>query len=250
LLARAQGWLLVGLLLVAWQVGAAHGFIASRLLPAPSLVVAAGWRLALSGELGHHALISTRRALLGLLIGGGAGLVLGLVNGLLRPAERLLDTPLQMLRNIPHLALIPLVIVWFGLGEEAKVFLVAIGSIFPLYVNTYHGVRSVDPGLTEMGRNYGLGRAAMLRHIVIPSALPSILVGLRYALGVMWLSLIVAETVATDAGLGYLAMNAREFMQTDVMLLSILLYAFLGKAADSFTRVLERLTIRGVGRSP
>src|SRR4029453_13478893 len=122
------------------------------------------------------------------------------------------DTPIQMLRNIPHLALIPLVILWFGLGEQAKVFLVTIGVLFPIYVNTFHGTRTVDRGLLEMARVYGLSPWERFRRVLLPSALPSILVGVRFALGVMWLSLIVAETIAADVGIGYLAMNAREFM--------------------------------------
>jgi len=209
-------------------------------LPTPLLVARAGLRLAASGELLHHSWVSLQRALVGLLIGGGLGLLLGLINGYFTLAERLIDTPVQMVRNVPHLALIPLVILWFGLGEQSKIFLVALGVLFPMYVNTFHGVRTVDPGLLEMGRLYGLSPAALFLNIVLPGALPSILVGLRFALGLMWLSLIVAETIAADAGIGYLAMNAREFMQTDVIILSIILYALLGKLADVAARLLER----------
>jgi sulfonate transport system permease protein len=112
--------------------------------------------------------------------------------------------------------------------------------LFPVYANTFHGVRSVDPGLIEMGRLYGLDRRRLFREVILPGALPSVLVGLRYALGLMWLSLIVAETIGASEGIGYLAMNAREFMQTDVVMFSILLYALLGKLADSLVRALER----------
>jgi sulfonate transport system permease protein len=145
-----------------------------------------------------------------------------------------------MVRNIPHLALIPLVILWLGIGEYAKIFLVALGVSFPLYINTMHGVRSVDPALLEMGRVYGLQGIDLFRHIVLPAALPSILVGVRYGLGVMWLTLIVAETISADAGIGYLAMNAREFLRTDILVVCILLYALLGKLADSLARMMER----------
>jgi sulfonate transport system permease protein len=207
-------------------------------------VARAGWSLVASGELFQHAFISMQRAGLGLLIGGGLGLVLGVANGSIGAAELLLDTPVQMIRNIPHLALIPLVILWFGLGEASKVFLVALGVIFPIYVNTFHGVRSVDPGLIEMGRLYGLGRRRLFREVLLPGALPSVLVGLRYALGLMWLSLIVGETIGSSDGIGYVAMNAREFMQTDVVMFSILLYALLGKLADASVRALERLALQ------
>ena len=147
---------------------------------------------------------------------------------------------LQMVRNVPHLSLIPLVILWFGIEEEAKLFLTALGVFFPVYVNTFHGVRTVDSQLIEMGRSYGMSRAALFRRIVMPGALPSIFVGIRYALGIMWLTLIVSETIAAEAGIGHMAMQAREFMQTDVVVLAILIYAALGKFADSLVRVGER----------
>jgi len=179
----------------------------------------------------------------GAAIGAGLGLAFGFLTGLSRPAERLLDSSVQMLRNIPHLALIPLVILWFGIDEAAKLFLVALGSFFPIYVNTMHGVRSVDPQLVEMGRAYGMDRRTLFRRVVLPGALPSIFVGLRYGLGIMWLTLIVAETIAANSGIGYMAMHAREFMLTDVVVFSILVYALLGKLADSTARLLERLCL-------
>lgn len=147
---------------------------------------------------------------------------------------------MHMLRNVPHLAIIPLVILWFGIDEEAKLFLVAVGVLFPLYLNTHHGSRQVDRGLVEMARSYGPGRWELFTGVVMPGALPSILVGLRYALGIMWLTLIVAETISASSGIGYMTMNAREFLQTDVVLLGILVYALLGKLGDVATRALER----------
>ena len=145
-----------------------------------------------------------------------------------------------MIRNVPHLALIPLVILWFGIEEEAKLFLVALGVFFPIYANTQHGVRSVDPHLIEMAKSYGMSRLDLFRRVILPGALPSIFVGLRYALGIMWLTLIVAETIAAQSGIGYMAMQAREFMAIDVVVLSILIYALLGKLADVIARALER----------
>jgi sulfonate transport system permease protein len=144
-----------------------------------------------------------------------------------------------MLRNVPHLAIIPLVILWFGIAEEAKIFLVAIGVMFPIYLNTFHGVRTVDPALVEMAKVYGLSPFEIFLRIILPGALPSILMGLRYALGIMWLTLIVAETISASSGIGYMTMNAREFLQTDVVLLGIIVYALLGKLADVLTRALE-----------
>ncbi len=237
-------WILPALLLVAWQLAAQGGLLSSRVLPALTDVVGAGWRLAASGELYGHIRISFLRAATGFAIGGGIGFTLGLLNGLSGTAERLLDSSLQMIRNVPHLALVPLVILWFGIDEEAKLFLVALGVFFPIYLNTFHGIRGVDRQLVEMGRSYGMTRRTLLTQVILPGALPSVLVGLRYALGIMWLTLIVAETIAATSGIGYLAMNAREFMLVDVVVLSILIYALLGKLADSSARALERLCLQ------
>jgi sulfonate transport system permease protein len=149
-----------------------------------------------------------------------------------------------MIRNIPPLALIPLVILWFGIEESAKLFLVSLGVFFPIYINTFHGIRTVDPGLIEMGRAYGLSGWPLYREVILPGALPSILVGVRFSLGFMWVILIVAETISAQAGIGYMTMNAREFLQTDVVLLGILLYALLGKLADGVAKGSERYWLR------
>jgi sulfonate transport system permease protein len=226
-----------------WQLACVTGFVSSRVLPAPSDVALAGWKLLLSGELARNIWVSFWRAGVGFLIGGGIGFAFGLANGLSELSGRLTDTTLQMVRNIPHLALIPLVILWFGIDETAKLFLVALGVFFPIYINTLHGIRTVDPQLIEMGRVYGMSETELFTRVIFPGALPSIFVGLRFALGIMWLTLIVAETIAASSGLGYMAMQAREFMQVDVVVLSILIYALLGKLADSASRALERLTL-------
>lgn len=237
---KALPWLLPAAVLVIWEISARDGVLSARLLPAPSAVALAFWSTLSDGTLLSHTLISTKRAFEGLLIGGSLGFLFGIVNGLWRPAEALLDSSMQMLRNVPHLAIIPLVILWFGIAETAKVFLVSIGVLFPIYLNTYHGVRTVDAGVIEMARVYGLSRTELITRVILPGALPSILVGFRYALGIMWLTLIVAETISASAGIGYMTMNAREFLQTDVVLMGIIVYALLGKLADTLTRVVER----------
>ncbi|CDX41367.1 putative ABC transporter, permease protein; aliphatic sulfonates transporter [Mesorhizobium sp. ORS 3359] len=237
------GWLLPAAIIAGWEAAARAGLIPANVLPAPSAVAEAFWRLTLSGELIRDIGVSTLRALSGFAIGGSIGFVLGLANGLSALSRGLTDTTLQMIRNIPHLALIPLVILWFGIDEEAKLFLVALGVFFPIYVNTLLGIQSVDPQLVEMGRVYGLDRRALFFRVILPGALPSIFVGLRYALGIMWLTLIVAETISASSGLGYMAMQAREFLLIDVVVLSILIYALLGKLADSLARLLERLSL-------
>jgi sulfonate transport system permease protein len=232
------------LLLTVWQVAGQAGWLSSRILPEPFAVAKAFWTLAASGELWMHACKSLARAVYGFAIGGGLGLLLGLLTGTFKTAETLLDTSLQMVRNIPALALIPLVILWFGIEEASKLFLVSVGVFFPVYLNTFHGIRSVDKGLIEMAKSYGLSGWPLYRDVILPGALPSILVGVRFSLGLVWVLLIVAETISAQSGIGYMTMNAREFLQTDVVLVGILLYALLGKLADVLSRGLEQYWLR------
>ena len=161
------GWILPAVVIVAWQASASLGWIADTIMPSPTAVAAAAWRLTLSGELPQNLGVSALRAFAGLVVGGGVGLALGLLNGLSRLSFSVSDTSVQMIRNVPHLALIPLVIVWFGIDEGAKLFIVALGVFFPIYLNTLHGVRSVDPQLIEMARQLWLSRLAVVpaRHL-------------------------------------------------------------------------------------
>jgi sulfonate transport system permease protein len=236
-------WALPIGIIAGWQALSLAGLIPQRILPAPTAVIAAGWHATISGELPRNIWVSFWRAIVGLVIGGGIGFALGLANGLSRRSDQIFDSTLQMIRNIPHLALIPLVILWFGIDETAKIFLVALGVFFPIYINTQHGIRSVDPQLVEMGRIYGMTPWELFWRVILQGALPSIFVGVRFGLGIMWLTLIVAETIAASSGIGYMAMQAREFLLLDVVVLSILIYALLGKAADSAARVLERVCL-------
>jgi len=236
-------WLVPAIILLIWQLGSKLGFIRPEFLPAPSEIFDAARRLTLSGELPANIAVSFKRAISGFLVGGALAFAFGLLNGLSRLSEKLTDSTFQMVRNIPNLALIPLVILWFGIDEGAKLFLTAFGVFFPLYINTFHGVRNVDPQLIEMARSYGLSSWSLFRKVILPGALPSIFVGLRYALGIMWLTLIVSETIAASSGIGYMATHAREFMLVDVVVLAILVYAALGKLADSTARLLERRTL-------
>lgn len=232
-------WIVPIVIIFLWQLLSSIGFIPTRILPAPLGVIHAAIQLAKTGELFRNIGISAARAISGFLLGGSIGFSLGLLNGISPIAEKLLDTSIQMLRNIPNLALIPLVILWFGIGDEARLFLVSLGVMFPIYLNTFHGIRSVDHGLIEMGKIYGLNAWGLFWRIILPGAMSSILVGVRFSLGIMWLTLIVAETIAADSGIGYMAMNAREFMQTDIVVLSILIYALFGKLADIVAKALE-----------
>ncbi|MFD0693050.1 ABC transporter permease subunit [Paenibacillus sp. GCM10027628] len=233
-------WIIPVTTILVWHVLTTTGIIPANVLPQPIKVLNTLIVLLKNGELFTNIGVSAKRALSGFALGGGVGFLLGLLNGFSRTAEKLADSSIQMIRNIPLFALIPLVIIWFGIEESAKLLLVALGVFFPVYLNTFHGIRSIDPGLIEMGKVYGLNRFSLYWHIILPGALPSVLVGVRYALGIMWLTLIVAETVAAKSGIGYMANSAREFFQLDVIVLSIVIYALLGKLSDSIAKLLEK----------
>jgi len=228
------------LLVLLWQAASMAGLISPRTLAAPSTVLASAWELLLSGELPRHLLVSLGRVALGLGIGVTVGTAMALVAGLSRLGEEIVDAPLQMLRTLPFLALVPLFILWFGIGEVPKVALVALGTTFPVYLTLFAGIRGVDPKLVEAGRVFGLDRRGMIRHVVLPGALPSGLVGLRYALGTAWLSLVIAEQINATAGIGFLINDARDFLRTDVIVVGLLVYALLGLGADALMRAVER----------
>jgi sulfonate transport system permease protein len=208
-------------------------------LPAPSRVLETAVDMARTGDLFVHLGVSLLRAAVGFVIGGSIGLVLGIVVGFSPLAQALLDRSVQMVRAIPFLAMLPLVIVWFGVGEVAKIFLVALAVLFPVYINTMLGIRQIDPKLMELAKVIGLSRSAIVRRIIVPGAMPSILTGVRYALAHAWLALVIAETLATTKGIGFLAMDAREFLNTNVILLTVIVYAIIGVVADGLVRLLE-----------
>ena len=227
-------------LVLLWQAGSMAGLIPPRTLAAPSSILISAWHLLTSGELEHHLLVSLGRVAIGLAIGVALGTALATVAGLSRRGEDVVDAPMQMLRTLPFLALVPLFILWFGIGETPKIALVALGTTFPIYLNLFSGIRGVEPKLMEAGRVFGLDRRGLVRHIILPGALPSALVGLRYALGVGWLSLVVVEQINADAGIGYLINDARDFLRTDVIVVGLLVYALLGLLADAIVHLLER----------
>jgi sulfonate transport system permease protein len=227
-------------LVLLWQAASMAGLISPRALAAPTTVIAAAWELLLSGELPHHLMVSLGRVVTGLSIGISLGVSFALVAGLSRLGEEIIDAPLQMLRTLPFLALVPLFILWFGIGETPKIALVALGTTFPIYLTLFAGIRGVDPKLVEAGKLFGLDRRRLLRHVVLPGALPSGLVGLRYALGTAWLSLVIAEQINATSGIGFLINDARDFLRTDVIVVGLLVYALLGLCADALMRALER----------
>ncbi|WP_318272408.1 ABC transporter permease [Microbispora triticiradicis] len=225
---------------LVWQAASGSGLLPARLLAAPSQIAATALDLVRSGTLPTAIAVSLERVLLGFAAGAAAGIVLALVAGLSRAGENAVDPIMQMLRALPFFGLIPLFILWFGIGETPKVLLVALAVSFPLYLNTFSGIRGVDAKLAELARTLRLGRAALVRHIVLPGALPQTLVGLRQSLGVAWLALIVAEQINADAGLGYMINDAREFLRTDVIVVGLLVYSALGLLTDALVRLLER----------
>ncbi len=227
-------------LLAVWQAASMAGLISPRVLAPPSAILTAAWTIILDGTLPYNLLVSLARVVTGLAIALVLGIPLALLAGLSRAGEDAVDAPLQMVRTLPHLALVPLFILWFGIGETPKVALVALGSLFPIYLNLYAAIRGVDPKLVEAGRTLGLSRIAMIRHVILPGALPGFLTGLRYAVGIAWLSLVVGEQINADSGIGYMMMDARDFLRTDIILVGLLTYALLGLLGDQGVRLIER----------
>lgn len=237
-------WISPIALVLAWQAASSTGLLPPDKLASPLTVLNSAVELTADGQLGSAFLVSLGRVAAGFAIGALVGVVLGLASGLFRWGETLLDPPVQMLRTLPHLGLIPLFILWFGIGEEPKLALVAAGVAFPLYLNLHAGIRQTDPGLLEASKVLGYTGVERVLHVVLPSALPQTLVGLRISLGAAWLSLIVAEQVNAGAGIGYLINNAREFLRTDVVVVGLLVYALLGLTTDALVRAVERRLLR------
>ena len=231
-------------LLAAWQIASGTGLLSEEILPAPSVIVEAGVEVWRSGALGDALLVSGQRAALGFLLGAVLGVGLGVLAALSKFGEYAVDPPLQMLRTVPLFGLIPLFIIWFGIDEAPKVYLIALGVLFPLYLNTFAAIRQLDPKLIEVGEVLGLSRGERLTNLVIPGALPQILVGMRQSLGIAWLTLIVAEQVNAGAGLGYIVNNAREFLRTDIVIFGLLVYGLLGLITDSIVRRIEVWALR------
>ncbi|MFJ8949546.1 ABC transporter permease [Streptomyces sp. NPDC102340] len=227
-------------LVVLWFLASATGVLPESVLASPVDVVRQAVELTRSGELPDAIAASGRRAATGFLIGGSVALALSLVAGLFRLGEDVVDSSMGMFRAIPWVGLIPLFIVWFGIEETPKIALVALGVTYPLYFNIYGGIRSTDAQLVEAARMMGLGKFGLIKYVILPSALPGALVGLRYALSTAWLALVFAEQINADAGLGYLMSNAQQYFRTDVIVLCLVVYALLGLVCDFAVRILSR----------
>lgn len=233
-------WVSPVLLLLLWEAGSRSGLIPEHTLAAPSSVLATMVDMILSGELPHNLLVSFGRVISGLAIGVTLGVVLALVAGLTRRGDAAIDPLVQIKRTIPVVALSPLFIVWFGIGETPKIALIAFATIFPIYLNLYNGIRGVDVRLIDAARSFGLSRSEIIWNVVLPGALPSLLVGFRYALSIAVIILVVAEQINAASGLGYLINNARDFMRTDIIVVCLMVYAILGLGGDLFVRFVER----------
>ncbi|MYZ06325.1 ABC transporter permease subunit [Streptomyces sp. SID2999] len=231
-------------LLVLWQVLSATGVLAPDVLASPGRIAQVAGDLTADGSLPSAMGISLQRVAGGLVLGTVVGTGLALISGLFRIGEDVVDAPVQMLRTVPFVGLIPLFIIWFGIGETPKIAIITLGVTFPLYLNVYAGIRGVDSQLIEAGESLGLTRWGLVRHVVLPGALPGALTGLRYSLGIAWLALVFAEQVNADSGIGFLMVQARDFLRTDVIVVCLIVYAFLGLLADFIVRSLERLLLR------
>lgn len=238
LLRRAIGPLA---LVALWAAATGAGLVDPSVLPSPRVIAASFVGLWIRQQFAHQVFVSLVRAAAGGAIGVAIGLLLGVTAGLSRLGEELFDALLQMLRTVPFLALVPLFIVWFGIGELPKLLLIALATAFPMYLNSYAGVRNVDRKLIEAMHSFGLTGPRLIREVVLPLALPSILTGLRFSLGVAVLVLIAAEQINSSAGIGYLLSSAQIYQQVDVILICIATYAALGLAGDMAVRLLERL---------
>jgi sulfonate transport system permease protein len=231
-------------LLVVWQVVSGSGLVPTQKLPAPTTVWRAALGVAVNGQLGAGLEVSVRRMLFGFVVGALLGVLLGLLTGLLPWGDVTVDPIVQMVRNVPLFGLIPLLILWFGIGESPKLVLIALAAGLPIYVNVHAGVRDADPLLVEAAAVLGYTRWQRLWHVVLPGATSQYLVGVRLGVASAWLALVVAETIATDSGIGYMINNARDFLRTDVVIVGLLVYALVGLAMDGAVRLVEHQALR------
>ncbi|PFV87835.1 ABC transporter permease [Bacillus thuringiensis] len=227
------------IILIIWQLAGVFGLVSKTVLPTPLDIFLAFQELIKTGELFGHLSISVFRAAAGFFIGGGLGIILGTIVGFSTRSEQYLDPSVQMLRTVPHLAVAPLFVLWFGFGETSKVLLIADGAFFPLYVNAFLGIRGVDSKLFDVARVLEFSKRKLITKLILPSTLPNLLLGARLSLGVAWVSLVVAELMGSTEGIGYMIMDARQFSNTDIVFVGIIIFAFVGKFSDSLVRLLE-----------
>jgi sulfonate transport system permease protein len=232
------------IVLILWQVLGDKEYISTLLFPTPTTIFTAFWDLYQTGELVDNFKISLVRMLSGFALGASLGLIIGLLVGLVWYVEKTLDPTIQMIRMVPHLALTTLFVLWFGIGETAKVLLIAKGSFFPLYINTYLGIRNIDSKYFDVAKVLGFSRSKQIIRLIIPAILPNIFLGIRLSVAISWLGLVVAEIMGSTSGIGYLMMDARAMSMTSTVFVGILLFAVLGKLSDLVVVSLERYLLR------
>jgi sulfonate transport system permease protein len=231
------------LLLVIWSIGSATGWIDQRVLSAPWTVVTTAGDLIADGRLQSNLWTSAQRALIGLAFGIVLGVVLALVSGLSRLGEAILDGPIQIKRAIPSLALLPLLILWLGIGESMKIVTILLGVFIPIYIHTHNGLRTIDSRYVELAQTVGLSRWEFIRRVVLPGALPGFLLGLRFAVTGAWLSLVVVEQINSTSGIGYMMELARTYGQTDIIIVGLVVYGILGLLSDAAVRLIQRRSL-------
>jgi len=231
-------------LVVVWQALSQSGFINQLLLPSPSRIALTFRDLLTSGELARHIGISIFRVLAGFGIAAVLGLGLGIAIGLSRSLDRMTDLLIQLVKPIPPIAWIPLAILWFGIGEQSKIYIIFLGAFFPVIINTIDGIRQTDHKFVEVARILAVPRLKFVRQVILPGALPAIMTGLRVGLMVAWMCVVAAELIAASSGIGYLIMDARQLSQSDVVLVGMITIGVIGKVMDS---LIKRLELRLVG---
>ena len=237
---RFGGLIGIAVLLAAWVVGSATGLLDERNLSAPWTVVETAGTLIENGRLQESLVTSGIRAALGLALGVVVGAVLAVISGLSRVGESLIDGPIQVKRSIPTLALIPLLILWLGIGEPMKVITIALAVFVPIYIHTHNGLRSIEGRYAELAETLGVTRPEFIRHVVLPGAMPGFLLGLRFAVTSSLLALVVVEVINATSGIGHMITLASNYGQTDIIVVGLVVYALLGVTADSAVRLIER----------
>ena len=245
---RSRGWYRIIspiVVIVIWQVLSSTGVIPASKLASPASIAHTAYTLITTnsstyGTLQASLLASFERWAIGFVLGVAIGVLLAVLTGLSRVGEVVADPILQALRSVPLLGLIPLFIVWFGIGQLPKVLFVLLSALFPVYLNTFAGIRGVDSKFFELGQVLGLKRSEMIRDIILPGALPTILVGLRQSLGTAWLALVVAEQINANAGLGFIINQGEQFLQQNVIFVALIVYLILGLLTDYIVRLIER----------
>ena len=237
-------WSLPLMLLLIWQGLSAIGVFHDYTMPSPGKVMQSFLEIASDGTLLEHIAASVARGLEGFGIAALLALVLGIAAGLFQRFEVWTEFVFQLLKPIPPIAWIPLAILWFGIEETSKVYIIAIGAFFPIFVNTLHGIKNIDSKYLELARVYEVPRAKVIRKIIIPGALPFLMTGLRLGLASAWICVVAAEMIAATRGVGYMLMDARSLSRPDIVILGMLLIGIVGKLMDDAVRILEKRIIR------